>query len=210
MLNEVRGQWSRYYDLRAAKCDCVQFNRTGYSVTGGVATGTWGVIPEDTWDVSDTLSLWRGAHSFKMGGGVTYDVTTQRYLPNQNGVYNFAGGPAVAPNPNLFTQAFALVPGQDVIYPKAWVFSGFAQDEWRVKPQLHAELRSALRRRAREGHSRTGRRRPTRTTSTRASASTGIRAAISAGPCTAASAASRSRTPSSPSSRARCSAATAS
>jgi hypothetical protein len=63
-------------------------------------------------------------------------VTTQRYLPNQNGIYNFAGGPAVAPNPNLFTQAFALVPGQDVIYPKAWVFSSFAQDDWRVRPNL--------------------------------------------------------------------------
>ncbi|HMF97243.1 MAG TPA: carboxypeptidase regulatory-like domain-containing protein [Vicinamibacterales bacterium] len=132
VLNEVRDQWSRYYDLRKAKCECVQFNRTGYSITGGVATGTWGVIPEDTWDVSDTLSLWRGAHSLKMGGGVTYDVTTQRYLPNQNGIYNFAGGPAVAPNPNLFTQAFALIPGQDIIYPKAWVLTGFAQDEWRA------------------------------------------------------------------------------
>ena len=153
VLNEVRGQWSRYYDLRAAKCDCVQFNRTGYSISGGVATGTWGVIPEDTWDVSDTLSLWRGNHSFKMGGGATYDVTTQRYLPNQNGIYNFAGGPAVAPNPNLYTQAFALVPGQDVIYPKAWVFSSFAQDDWRVRPQLHAELRRPLRRRARARHS---------------------------------------------------------
>ncbi|PYR24186.1 MAG: hypothetical protein DMF98_16265 [Acidobacteria bacterium] len=136
LLNEVRGQWSRYYDLRAAKCDCVQFFRTGYSVSGGVATGTWGVIPEDTWDVSDTLSLWRGAHSYKIGGGVTYDVTTQRYLPNQNGIYNFAGGPAVAPTPNLFTQAFALVPGQDVIYPKAWVFSSFVQDDWRVAHNL--------------------------------------------------------------------------
>jgi outer membrane receptor protein involved in Fe transport len=140
LLNEVRGQWSRYYDLRAAKCDCVQVNRSGYSVTGGVATGTWGVIPEDTWDVSDTLSLWRGAHSFKMGGGVTYDVTTQRYLPNQNGVYNFAGNPTVAPNPNLFTQAFALVPGQDVIYPKAWVLSSFLQDEWRVGRNLTLNL----------------------------------------------------------------------
>jgi outer membrane receptor protein involved in Fe transport len=135
-LNEVRGQWSRYYDLRAAKCDCVQFFRTGYSVSGGVATGTWGVIPEDTWDFSDTLSVWRGAHSYKVGGGVTYDVTTQRYLPNQNGIYTFAGGPAVAPTPNLFTQAFALVPGQDIIYPKAWVFSSFVQDDWRVAPNL--------------------------------------------------------------------------
>jgi hypothetical protein len=80
-----------------------------------------------------TRSLWRGAHSLKMGDGVTtYDVTTQRYLPNQNGIYNFAGGPAIAPTTNLYTQAFALVPGQDVIYPKAWVLSGFAQDEWRV------------------------------------------------------------------------------
>jgi len=136
LLNELRGQWSRYYDLRKAKCDCVQFNRAGYSITGGVATGTWGVIPEDTWDVSDTVSFWRGAHSLKLGGGMTYDVTTQRYLPNQNGIYNFAGGPAVAPLPNLFTQAFALVPGQDVIYPKAYVLSGFAQDEWRVAHSL--------------------------------------------------------------------------
>ncbi|MCA1586037.1 MAG: TonB-dependent receptor [Acidobacteria bacterium] len=136
LLNEVRGQFSRYYDLRAAKCDCVQFNRQGYSITGGVATGTWGVIPEDTWDLSNTTSLWRGNHSMKFGGGVTYDVTTQRYLPNQNGVYNFAGGPAVAPNPNLFTQAFALVPGQDVIYPKAWVFSSFFQDDWRLANNL--------------------------------------------------------------------------
>ena len=75
VLNEVRGQFSRYYDLRAAKCDCVQVNRAGYSVSGGVATGTWGVLPENTWDVSDTLSMWRGAHSIKLGGGVTYDST---------------------------------------------------------------------------------------------------------------------------------------
>lgn len=131
-LNEVRGQFSRYYDLRAAKCDCVQLNRAGYSVEGGVTTGTWGVIPEDTWDISDTMTLWRGNHSFKLGGGVTYDVTTQSYLPFRNGVYNFAGSPTVAPNPNLFTQAFALVPGQDVLYPKAWVFSSFIQDDWRL------------------------------------------------------------------------------
>ena len=133
VLNEVRGQWSRYYDLRAAKCDCVQFNRAGYSVSGGVATGTWGVIPEDTWDLSDTLSLWRGAHSLKMGGGVTYDVTTQRYLPqSERHLQLCRAARRWRRRRTSYTQAFALVPGQDVIYPKAWVLSGFAQDEWRV------------------------------------------------------------------------------
>lgn len=139
-LNEVRAQFSRYYDLRAAKCDCVQINRTGYSVTGGNSTGTWGVIPENTWDISDTFSMWRGNHSFKLGGGVTYDVTTQSYLPFRNGVYTFAGSPQVAPNPLQFSQAFALVPGQDVLYPKAWVFSSFFQDDWRVRDNLTLNL----------------------------------------------------------------------
>jgi outer membrane receptor protein involved in Fe transport len=140
VLNEVRGQFSRYYDLRAAKCDCVQINRTNYSVEGGVSTGTWGVIPEDTWDFSDTLSLWRGNHSFKVGGGVTYDKTTQRYLPFQNGVYTFNGSPTVAPTPSQFQQAFALVPGQDVLYPTAWVFSSFFQDDWRAGNNLTLNL----------------------------------------------------------------------
>jgi len=48
LLNEVRGQFSRYADRRTAKCDCVQRNRAGYSVTGGVADGTWGVGAADS------------------------------------------------------------------------------------------------------------------------------------------------------------------
>ena len=132
VLNEVRGQWSRYYDLRAAKCDCVQFNRTGYSVIG-----------------------WRrdrhvGRHPGRYVGRVGHAVAVARQSFVQDGRRrNLRRDDAAVPaqperhlyvrgrtggrsQPNLFTQAFALVPGQDVIYPKAWVFSSFAQDDWRV------------------------------------------------------------------------------
>jgi outer membrane receptor protein involved in Fe transport len=139
-LNEVRGQWSRYYDLRGAKCDCVQFNRAGYSVEGGVSTGTWGVIPEDTFDVSNTMSLWMGNHSMKFGASLTYDVTTQRFQPNQNGIYFFAGAPNVAPTPFQFVQSFALNPEAAFLKPQAYVVSGYVQDDWRVSNRFTMNL----------------------------------------------------------------------
>ncbi|MFN8058531.1 MAG: carboxypeptidase regulatory-like domain-containing protein [Vicinamibacterales bacterium] len=139
-LNEVRTQWSRYYDLRAAKCNCVQFNRAGYSVEGGNAAGTWGVIPEDTWDVADTISMWRGDHSFKLGGSVTYDVTSQRYKPNQNGIYFFRGSPSVAPTPFQFNQGFAPTPEAEFLHPRAYVFSSFLQDDWKLRNNFTLNL----------------------------------------------------------------------
>ena len=54
MLNEVRGQYSRYTDRRAAKCDCVSIQRQGYATSGGYDQGTWGVLPEETYDISST------------------------------------------------------------------------------------------------------------------------------------------------------------
>lgn len=139
-LNEVRAQFSRYTDKRTAKCDCVQFNRAGYSVSGGVADGTWGVIPEDTYDIADTVSLWRGNHTMKMGASLTYDVTRQLYQPNQNGIYRFRGGPDVAPTPFQFDQSFALDPEARLMFPKSYVFSSFFQDDWRVRNNLTLNL----------------------------------------------------------------------
>ena len=111
LLNEVRGQYSRYTDRRAAKCDCVSIQRAGLlDRPAATTTGTWGVLPEETYDLSDTLSMWTGNHSMKTGGSFTYDVTEQLYQPLQNGVYVFAGAPAVAPDPFQYQQSFALVP----------------------------------------------------------------------------------------------------
>ena len=153
-LNEVRGQYSRYTDRRAAKCDCVSIQRAGYATSGGYDFGTWGVLPEETYDISDTVSLWMGNHSMKIGGSFTYDVTEQLYQPLQNGVYRFTGSPAVAPDPFQFQQSFALVPEAALMFPKAYVIGGFLQDDWRVQQQPDAQPRPALRRRDHQGHPR--------------------------------------------------------
>jgi outer membrane receptor protein involved in Fe transport len=139
-LNEARVQWSRYYDLRSAKCECVRVMRAGYSNEGGVALGTWGVIPEDTWDVANAVSLWRGNHSVKVGASLTYDVTTQLYQPNQNGIYVFRGAPDVAPTPFQFIQSFALDSRARLMKPQAYVVGTFAQDDWRIRNNVTLNL----------------------------------------------------------------------
>ena len=84
-LNEIRSQHHAYTDRRAAKCDCAAIVRQGYSTSGGNNQGTWGVIPEQTYDISDTMSLWMGNHTVKAGASLTYDVTDQLFQPLQNG-----------------------------------------------------------------------------------------------------------------------------
>jgi len=140
MLNEVRGQFSKYVDRRAAKCDCVSIQRQGYSTSGGNDQGTWGVIPEKTYDLSSTLSFWAGKHTMKAGASFTYDVTDQLFQPLQNGRYVFSGSPAVAPTPIQFTQSFALTPEARMMYPKAYVLAGFVQDDWRLTNRLTLNL----------------------------------------------------------------------
>jgi hypothetical protein len=139
-LNEVRAQYSRYTDSRAAKLDAVSINRTNYAISGGNDQGTWGVIPETTYDLSDTVSMWMGRHTMKAGASITYDVTKQLFQPLQNGVYRFRGGPEQFPDPFQFDQSFALVPEARLMYPKATVLSGFFQEDWRALDTLTLNL----------------------------------------------------------------------
>jgi hypothetical protein len=140
LLNEVRSQYSRYTDRRAAKLDGVSIQRANYANSGGNDQGTWGVIPEVTYDLSNTVSMWFGKHTMKAGASITYDVTDQLFQPLQNGVYTFNGSPAVAPNPSLYRQSFALTPEARMMYPKATVVSGFFQEDWRVRDNLTLNL----------------------------------------------------------------------
>ena len=60
------------------------------------------MLPEETYDLSDTMSLWTGNHSMKTGASFTYDVTEQLYQPLQNGVYTFTGAPTWRPTRSSF------------------------------------------------------------------------------------------------------------
>jgi hypothetical protein len=139
-LNEVRGQYSRYTDRRAAKLDAVSIQRAGYSIEGGYDQGTWGVLPEETYDISNTISIWSGSHSIKTGASFTYDVTEQLFQPLQNGVYFFGGAPDRFAAPFQFRQSFALTPEARLMFPKAYVLAGFFQDDWRVRNNLTLNL----------------------------------------------------------------------
>jgi outer membrane receptor protein involved in Fe transport len=139
-INEIRGQYSEYTDRRAAKCECVSIQRTAYSTTGGNDQGTWGVLPERTYDASDSFSFWAGKHSIKAGASLTYDVTKQLFAPLQNGVYRFSGSPSVAPTPFQYDQAFPLTPEAKLMYPKSYVIGSFFQDDWRVRNNLTLNL----------------------------------------------------------------------
>ena len=137
----MRGQYSRYTDRRAAKCDCVSIQRAGYSTTGGYDFGTWGVLPEETYDISDTLSLWMGNHSMKTGASFTYDVTEQLYQPLQNGVYPFTGSPDRGAEPVPVPAVVrAGARKRALMFPKAYVLAGFFQDDWRVRNNLTLNL----------------------------------------------------------------------
>jgi hypothetical protein len=132
-LNEVRAQYSRYTDHRQAKCTGVAISRTAYSISGCYDQGTWGVLPEQTYDISDTITMWAGNHTIKTGGSFTYDVTEQIFAPLQNGIYRFAGAPSAFPNPFNFEQAFPLGAEARRMFPKAYILTGFVQDDWRLK-----------------------------------------------------------------------------
>ena len=88
-------------------------------MSGGNDQGTWGVIPETTYDLSNTVSLWLGKHTIKAGASITYDVTEQLFQPLQNGVYTLQRQPdAVSRLRSSSTQSFALVPEARLMYPE--------------------------------------------------------------------------------------------
>ena len=152
MLNEVRGQYSRYTDRRAAKCDCVAIQRQGYSTSGGYDQGTWGVLPEETYDISTTMSMWAGNHTMKTGASFTYDVTEQLFQPLQNGRYTFSGSPAVAPNPFQVHAVVRADARSAVDVPEGVRARRLLPGRLARAAQPDAQSRPPLRRRDHQGH----------------------------------------------------------
>jgi outer membrane receptor protein involved in Fe transport len=141
LLNEVRVQFARYVDVRTDLQPTVFVSRAGYSQEGGtLGAFGFGADPEDTWEAADTVSMWAGPHTFKLGGGTKYVRAHNAFLNYGRGAYFFAGAPELYAQPFLFIQGIAPDANSAHANPRSVSAFGFIQDDWRVRSRLTLNL----------------------------------------------------------------------
>jgi hypothetical protein len=140
MHNEALAQFARYTDVRTDVNPSVFVSRAGYSQEGGtLGPYGYGADPEDTWEASDSLSIWAGNHAMRVGGGLKHVAARNVVLNYGRGAYFFAGGPEFQ-QPYLFIQGLAPSPQSVQADPRALAGSLFVQDDWRVRTGLTLNL----------------------------------------------------------------------
>ena len=106
-------------------------DRSGTLVAGSSSAGA-SDRREERWQVQDTLTLLRGAHTFRLGGDVQRIRSTFVDLADAGGTYSFtSAGDFLAGAPSRFRQRFGNESVQRNTYAGL-----FAQDEWRLRPNL--------------------------------------------------------------------------
>lgn len=107
------------------------FNRSGTLVAGSSNAGA-SDRRETRAQLQDTLTLLRGAHTFKLGGDFQLIRATFVDLADATGTYSFASAGDFLNNaPSRFRQRFQTESRQRNLYTGI-----FMQDEWRVRPNL--------------------------------------------------------------------------
>jgi hypothetical protein len=113
-------------------------DRSGTLVAGSSSAGA-SDRRESRFQLQDTFTLLRGAHTLKLGGDFQLIRSTFVDLTDASGTYSFtSAGDFLADTPDRFRQRFQTDSRQRNIYT-----GFFAQDEWRVRPNLsvHVGLR---------------------------------------------------------------------
>lgn len=107
------------------------FDRSGTLVAGSSTTGATD-RRETRFQIQDTISFVRGAHSFKFGGDIQRIRSTFVDLSDASGTFNFtSAGDFLAGTPSRFRQNFRTESTQTNTY-----IGIFAQDEWRILPNF--------------------------------------------------------------------------
>ncbi len=119
------------------------FNLSGYSPVGGAITGPRTSV-QNTFEVSDTMSVSRGAHLFRFGGDFVRNQFNLFQSVAPNGFFVFASS---FPTNDAFANLLLGVP---VLFYQGlvdfqrgvrhWGLSTFATDEWRLNPRLTLNL----------------------------------------------------------------------
>jgi len=132
-LNDFRGQFARFTDLRKDLKESVYVSRIGYSQEGGsIGPVGFGADPEDTYEAADTLSFLSSRHALRTGGGLKYVRDHNPEMNYGRGAYFFAGPPAQYPRPYLYIQTFAPNISTAFADPRSLSGFGFVQDDFRL------------------------------------------------------------------------------
>jgi outer membrane receptor protein involved in Fe transport len=150
LFNEVRFQVARDREPGFANSDVPEANiRSGGTLV--LTIGRNSFSPRETtikrWQVADTITWARGAHKLKGGFDFQFDDILNFFPGNFGGSYTFNSlASFAAGTPNLVTgeqyvQAFEG-PGTSgpTTNPNIQEYSFFAQDEWRLRPDLTLNL----------------------------------------------------------------------
>jgi hypothetical protein len=126
---------------------------TGYSSIGNTIQGPQARF-DNTWQWADSISWTRGRHAFKFGGDYRAYAQNQQFTFINNGYYVIDGSgteqglvPAAAPGVsdplNDFIHGFATLYAQNSAARQGYrdrFSSLFAQDDWKVRPNLTLNL----------------------------------------------------------------------
>jgi outer membrane receptor protein involved in Fe transport len=110
-------------------------DRSGTLVAGSSSSGA-STRRESRWQLQDIFTLLRGVHTVKFGADLQLIRSTFIDLNDASGTYSFASaGDFLANAPDRFRQRFQTESRQRNTYT-----GFFAQDEWRVRPNLVVTL----------------------------------------------------------------------
>jgi hypothetical protein len=143
-----------YGDALSAGLGIVNANRnqetSGGALIGGNNgidyTGDYGLyaVPQNIYEISDSINWIRGHHSFKFGAtGIMRNMEYFRPISGK-GYFNFGNGDFTGfPTAEMalgFTDSYSIGAQNGFFSNIAWEDGYFAQDEWRLNPRLTLQL----------------------------------------------------------------------
>jgi hypothetical protein len=157
LVNEARFGYGRFNVNFSARDPEVQatgpvFAFTGAGLGQGITNiGLPGLFPQgrlfNNYQIQDTVSYTSGNHTVRFGADLNIQRATQQIPFNSRGVLTFAGGGGFNAFGNFVDQfsgrgtgGAAIQFGDPVIVPNAFYQNYFAEDTWRVKPNLTLTL----------------------------------------------------------------------